>query len=133
MTGALRPQALPANQRLRRASEFQAVFQQGKRVERPGFIALWHETAGDRKVGFTVSRKVRGAVRRNRVRRRLREAYRLQGRGFREGISVIFVGREGAEAARLETLTTQMRDVLMTIAQRAGAAGAPEARRGQSE
>jgi len=84
-------------------------------------------------VGFTVSRKVRGAVRRNRVRRRLREAYRLQGRGLREGISVIFVGREGAEAARLETLMTQMRDVLVTIAQRAGAAGRPEAGRGQSE
>ena len=126
MTGALRTQALPATQRLRRASEFQAVFQQGKRVERPGFIALWHETAGDRKVGFAVSRKVRGAVRRNRVRRRLREAYRLQGRGLREGISVIFVGREGAEAARLETLTTQMRDVLMTIAQRVASADTRE-------
>ena len=71
MTGALRPQALPANQRLRRASEFQAVFQQGKRVERPGFIALWHETAGDRKVGFTVSRSVMPCE--NRVM--LREAY----------------------------------------------------------
>ena len=126
MRGGLRPRALSASQRLRRASEFQAVFQQGKRVERPGFIALWQTTAGDRKVGFTVSRKVRGAVRRNRVRRRLREVYRVQGNPLPEGVSVVFVGREGAEAAPIERLATQMQDVLTMIARRVASADTRE-------
>ena len=77
-------------------------------------------------MGFTVSRKVRGAVRRNRVRRRLREVYRVQRHALPEGVSVVFVGREGAETAPIERLTTQMRDVLMTIAQRVGSADTRE-------
>ena len=37
---------------------------------------LWREGVDARRVGFAVSRQVRSAVERNRVRRRLREAYR---------------------------------------------------------
>ena len=33
--------ALPRGERLRRAAEFQAVFQRGSRHERPSFVALW--------------------------------------------------------------------------------------------
>jgi ribonuclease P protein component len=121
MTGASRPRALPASERLRRATEFQAVFQQGKRIERPAFIALWHATPGARKVGFTVTRRVSGAVRRNRVRRRLREVYRLQEGDLADGVSVVFVGRESAEAAPLAALAREMGAAIETIRQRAGA------------
>ncbi|MBI2528586.1 MAG: ribonuclease P protein component [Candidatus Rokubacteria bacterium] len=121
MTGARRPRALPASERLRRATEFQAVFKQGKRVERAGFVALWHATPGARRAGFTVTRRVRGAVHRNRVRRRLREGYRLQEGALPQGLSVIFVGREGAEAASFAALAAEMGAVIATIRQRAGA------------
>src|SRR6185503_7021732 len=91
-TGA-KPFALPRETRLRGAGEFQAVFERGKRVERPAFVALWIPTPGRQKAGFTVSRQVRGAVKRNKARRRLREAVRRQGAGLPPDIWVVFVGR----------------------------------------
>ena len=52
---------------------------------------------GPARVGFTVSKKVGGAVERNRVRRQLREIVRLSAAaGFRAGSDYVVVGRRAA-------------------------------------
>lgn len=117
-TGA-KPFALPRETRLRGAGEFQAVFERGKRVERPAFVALWIPTPGRQKAGFTVSRQVRGAVKRNKARRRLREAFRRQGAGLPPGISVVFVGRPLVQSVSFEVLGQSLGDVL-TLLRRQG-------------
>src|SRR5918994_7849180 len=46
------------------------------------------------RVGFTVTRKLGGAVQRNRIRRRLKEAVRIGAMGcFRRGHDYVIVGR----------------------------------------
>jgi len=45
------------------------------------------------RVGITVSKKLGHAVVRNRVRRRLREAYRLNEEKFQPGWDIVVVGR----------------------------------------
>jgi ribonuclease P protein component len=48
------------------------------------------------RVGFTVTRKLGGAVQRNRIRRRLKEAVRIGATGcFRTGHDYVIVGRSG--------------------------------------
>ena len=57
------------------------------------------------RVGVTVSKKLGGAVVRNRVRRRLREVYRLNEHRFAPGWDIVVVARSrcvGAEFASLE-------------------------------
>jgi len=117
-TGA-KPFALPRETRLRGAGEFQAVFERGKRVERPAFVALWIPTPGRQKAGFTVSRQVRGAVKRNKARRRLREAFRRQGAELPPDISVVFVGRPLVQSVSFEVLGQSLNDVL-TLLRRQG-------------
>lgn len=117
-TGA-KPFALPRETRLRGAGEFQAVFERGKRVERPAFVALWIPTPGRQKAGFTVSRQVRGAVKRNKARRRLREAFRRQGATLPPDISVVFVGRPLVQSVSFEVLGQSLGDVL-TLLRRQG-------------
>jgi ribonuclease P protein component len=58
-------------------------------------VVLWRraESESPRRVGFTVSRQVRGAVARNRVKRRLREAYRGSRGAAPERISLVVIGR----------------------------------------
>jgi len=71
----------PKSRRLLRHSEFERVYQQGRRHFAAHMTVFYlqrtdKELKGAR-VGFTVSKALGGAVQRNRIRRRLREAVRL--------------------------------------------------------
>lgn len=61
---------------------------------------------GVNRLGYTVSTKLGHAVVRNRVRRRLREIYRLNSVSLREGFDIIIVARGrcvGADFVRMES------------------------------
>src|SRR5207237_10424362 len=66
---------LSRRQRLTTSAEFQALFQRGKRIDRPALIVLWRESTESTRLGFPVSRQLRLAVQRNRARRRPHGAY----------------------------------------------------------
>ena len=102
-------------ERLRSAGEFQAVFERGKRLERPAFVVLWSSTPRKRKAGFTVSRQIRGAVSRNRARRRLREAYRGRTVANPDDISMVFVARPPALTSAFAKLVEAMDEVMRRL------------------
>ena len=68
------------------------------------------------RVGITVGKKLGHAVVRNRVRRRLREVYRLNEDKFQSGWDIVVVARTRAVYADFVQLT----DAYMTAAQKAG-------------
>lgn len=103
-----------ADQRLRRKSEFDAVFQGGLRAS-SGALALRArrrsgETVDDPcRFGFAISSKLGGAVVRNRIRRRLRESVsRLNREGNCKGLDVVIVARDGAAQADYGLLDTTL-------------------------
>lgn len=57
------------------------------------------------RVGITVSKKLGHAVVRNRIRRRLREVYRLNEEAFRPGFDIVVVARTRALNCRFSELT----------------------------
>ena len=59
---------------------------------------------GQNRVGITVSKKLGGAVVRNRVRRRLREVYRLHEDRFVPGYDIVVVARSRAIDANFQDL-----------------------------
>jgi ribonuclease P protein component len=60
-------------------------------------------------VGFAVSRHVRGAVARNRVRRRIREAYRQIRPEMPRDVAVVIVARPVAATRPFPELVDDMR------------------------
>jgi ribonuclease P protein component len=77
-------------------------------------IVLWAE-APARRVGFAVSRQVRGAVQRNRVRRRLREAYRAARDAAPVRVAMIVIGRPRAAVTEFVGLVSELRAALRAI------------------
>jgi ribonuclease P protein component len=83
-----RESAFPPWLKLRTGAEFRRVFEKGVRLSGPLFVLVALENAhGHDRLGLTVSRRVGGAVLRNRARRLLREGFRRRrkstsGRGF---------------------------------------------------
>lgn len=60
--------------RLRRNSEFDLVYTCGRKLSAPALVLFHLESAPDHRVAFVASRKVGGAVQRNRAKRVLRAA-----------------------------------------------------------
>ncbi len=74
-------------------------------------------------MGFAVSRRTGGAVERNRVRRRIREAYRREQRALRASVDVLFIGRPSVLGRRFTELAEEMRHTLERLSRNACRAG----------
>jgi ribonuclease P protein component len=79
MSGSASRKGFPRGARLLRHSDFEQVYKQGRRHFSAHFTVFYlRRSEGEGlRVGFTVKRALGGAVVRNRMRRRLREAVRL--------------------------------------------------------
>ncbi|PYN03195.1 MAG: ribonuclease P protein component [Candidatus Rokuibacteriota bacterium] len=105
----------PRRERLTTSAAIQALFQRGKRIDRPSMIVLWSATAEPRRAGFAVSRQIRGAVQRNRARRRLREAYRVARAAAPSHAALVIIGRPASLRAPFATLTSELGEALAAI------------------
>ncbi len=85
------------HQRVKTRSDFLRLSQASRRVHTPHFVVLLgaREDTSVR-LGITVTRKIGGSVQRNRVRRLVREVFRLHPGLFPLGHDVIFIARAGA-------------------------------------
>jgi len=81
--------------RLSRSADFERVYRQG-RSHSNRLLVLHVFPRGDAepaRLGLSVSRKVGGAVERNRVKRLLREAFRLEDPKLRRGLDLVVAAR----------------------------------------
>ncbi len=83
-----------------------------------GYLVLYarENHLGINRVGFTVSKKLGHAVVRNRVRRRLREVYRLNERSFLPGYDIVVVARSKCIDAPFAKLT----NAFLALSKKAG-------------
>lgn len=106
--------------RLRRRREFLRVaaggLERGGRAFKLQAAPRAADEAGPPRFGFTVTKKIAGAVGRNRIRRRLKEALRLGGAaGALADYDYVLIARRGALTASFSELTAQIADGLTKL------------------
>lgn len=105
----------PAALRLKRRAEFLRVAAEGRRVPLEEFVlqVRRREDGAPARIGFTMTKRLGGAVVRNRARRRLREAARaVLGERPLFGCDLVLIGRIGAVSAPFPLLLAALRGAL---------------------
>jgi ribonuclease P protein component len=109
--------SLPRASRLVRRAEYDAVYREGRRRTSREFTAFLRPNAlGLSRYGWSIKKALGGAVRRNRIRRRLREILRLHRQEIAPGWDIVIHPRSSAATADFAALTRDLLKLLPSIA-----------------
>lgn len=109
--------SFPKHFHLRRPSEFRLLYGQGRKKHSRGFILFCHPNQKDHpRLGLSVGRKYGNAVRRNRIKRLIRESLRLNWRSWHlAGSDVVVIAKKGAADYRMNDVTDELSKTIKMI------------------
>ena len=87
----------PKSQRITKRSDYQRALRGGKRIHTRHFVLVFCPTAfTETRLGLIVSKRVGNAVKRNRVKRLIREFFRLNKSLFPVSFDMVVIAKPGA-------------------------------------
>ena len=99
----------PRTARLLKHSDFDRVYKQGRRQFSPHMTVFFlRRSEGSARVGLTVGKVLGGAVERNRIKRRLREAVRLRRSALVSPVDVVINPKKSALTAEFTALLEEV-------------------------
>ncbi len=111
--------------RLLKHADFDRVYRQGKRHFSANLTVFWlradASTPARPRIGFTVGKALGGAVVRNRIKRRLREAVRMNLSGFSNPVDVVINPKKSALTAEMPKLKQEVSAAFGAIAKQTSA------------
>jgi ribonuclease P protein component len=115
------PSAFGRARRVRKQAEFQRIQASGKRVTTKHFILLVaaQPVPGVARLGLVVSRRVGGAVVRNRIKRLCRECFRLSRALLPDGVDLVVIPKRGAESMKLHEVQAEWGGAVSSLGRRA--------------
>ena len=101
---------------LKKNRDFRRLYAKGKSVVTPYMVLYCRRNSlGVNRLGYTVSTKLGHAVVRNRVRRRLREIYRLNSPAMKKGFDIVVVARSRCVGARYAKMNAAFLEACGTL------------------
>ena len=105
---------------LKKNHEFRRLYNRGKSSATPNLAVYCRRNGrGENRLGITVSTKLGGAVVRNLLRRRIKEAYRINEHRLKSGYDIVVVARVRARGAHFRVLEAD----LLRLLNRLGVSG----------
>lgn len=101
---------------LKNNNDFRRLYARGKTAASPSMVLYCRPNKlRQNRVGITVSAKLGKAVARNRMRRRLREVYRLNEHRLSPGYDIVLVARGRSRTAKFQDLMTDFLSLCLKL------------------
>ena len=94
---------------LRKNRDFQIVFKTGKSYANKILVMYVKENGTEKnRLGISVSKKVGNSVVRHRVKRLIKESYRLREKVFNSGLDIVIIARNSAADASYQEVESAL-------------------------
>ena len=118
-------QRFPKNRRLLKHPDFERVYKQGKRHFAANITVFYlrresEPGGGNPRIGFTVGKALGGAVQRNLIKRRLREAVRLSGLQPECPVDIVINPKRSFLSAEFSAIRSEVSAALRAIERSSG-------------
>ena len=99
--------------RIRKNMEFKDIYKSGKNYWNRNLILYVKKNDLNRtRVGYTITKKLGNAVERNRLRRKMKEIYRLNFYNIEEGYDLIFIAKKNIKDIPYKELEGSMLHIM---------------------
>lgn len=107
-------QTFGKNDRIRKRQDYLRIYEQGVRIHSARFtMILCRNPSGMRRLGTTVSKKAGNAVQRNRIKRLLREFFRLNKSRLPAAQDIVIIARKGILPLTYRDVCTELESRLI--------------------
>lgn len=107
---------MKSEERIKRNSHFRYVYNRGKSISNDILVLYTLKNKLNiSRVGISVSKKVGNSVIRNKVKRLIRESYRLNSCNFAKGYDFVFIARQKASSSDYKKIEGAMKHLMRKI------------------
>jgi len=113
----VKKEGLPKKERLRKDKEFQAVFREGKKLWINSILLIIYKpnSLNYRRLGIVVSKKIKKATQRNKVKRWIRELFRRNKDWFPKNCDIIIIPHPNLLNLEYKKLVEIAREKLLSL------------------
>jgi ribonuclease P protein component len=102
------------DEKIRRRSEYSTVYERGVRKHSEHFtVIMLKNQVNNKRLGITVSKKVGDAVKRNRIKRLVREFFRLNKHRLVSSQDIVIIGKRFLPALTYKNVCAELESLLI--------------------
>jgi len=109
----MKEQSFGKKERVRKRQQYLDIYRRGGRLHSRNFIVILSPNpSGEKRLGVAISKKVGNAVQRNRIKRLIREFFRLNKDGLPDSKDMVIIAKKDVSSLKYQDVCVELTDLL---------------------